>query len=65
MTVAFAIGSLGVWEKISKMRFSRTPKLPAAKAIENAKVAKRFEPRNTLNTRKRRRRMFSRVEEER
>ena len=32
--VAFAIGSLGVWEKISKMRFSRTPKLPAAKAIE-------------------------------
>ena len=30
--VAFAIGSLGVWEKISKIRFSKTPKLPAAKA---------------------------------
>ena len=31
--VAFAIGSLGVREKISKIRFSKTPKLPAAKAI--------------------------------
>ena len=40
--VAFAIGSLGVWEKISKIRFSKTPKLPAAKAItENKKSRQR------------------------
>jgi hypothetical protein len=33
LMVAFAIGSLGVREKISKIRFSKTLKLPAAKAI--------------------------------
>jgi hypothetical protein len=33
LAVAFAIGSLGVREKISKIRFSKTPKLPAAKAM--------------------------------
>jgi hypothetical protein len=33
LIVAFAIGSLGVWEEISKIRFSRTPKLLATKAM--------------------------------
>ena len=30
--VAFAIGSFGVWEKTSKNKFSKTPRLQAAKA---------------------------------